>query len=60
MCQDRELAQMSVRVAGVRTWTNYVTALFNDQRATLLDQEFIKNAQIQIGIQFKAIQVHIF
>ena len=61
LCQDVTLHQASVKAAALKSWGSFVTILFCDNVVSGggLEKGFVDNAKLQIGIQFKALQVMI-
>ena len=59
LCQDVTLQQASIKASALNSWGAYVTALFCDQVVAEggVEHTFLENAKLQLGIQFKALQV---
>ena len=59
LCQDVTLHQASVKAAALNSWGSFVNTLFCDNVVSggSLEKGFVDNAKLQIGIQFKALQV---
>jgi len=56
ICQDSTLTQASVKASAVKTWSLYVSKIFNDNNRTEMDEKFIENASLQLATQFTALQ----